>query len=111
MLSRYIYANTDVIRNKRVLELGAGLGLPSMVATRCKANFVLATDQKLAIPLLRENIELNVLDFTKIKVIPLDWQNDLLNETFDVSLFNDHSRQIMLPPLLHSRFIQLTNFR
>lgn len=40
-----------------VLELGAGLGLPAIVATAAGARLVIATDLPGVLPLLRENIE------------------------------------------------------
>lgn len=42
-LSLYLSANSHLVQGKQVLELGSGLGLPSMVATHLGAD-VLATD-------------------------------------------------------------------
>jgi predicted nicotinamide N-methyase len=45
--------NDSEINNKKVLEIGAGVGLCSIVATLCGAKSVLATDLDPLIPLLR----------------------------------------------------------
>lgn len=42
-LSQYLCVNPDIVKNQRVLELGCGLGLPSLVASHLGGN-VLATD-------------------------------------------------------------------
>lgn len=89
VLARYIAAHDDIVRGQRVIELGAGLGLPSLVSSRCGANFVRATDQSLAIPLLLENIEANFKSNDKIEVTSLDWRTDRPNERFDVILGAD----------------------
>ena len=42
-LSQYLCEHPDIVKNKKVLELGCGLGLPSLVASHLGAE-VLATD-------------------------------------------------------------------
>ena len=44
LLSEYLLKHPDLIRNKRVVELGCGLGLPSFAAHFAGAGFVLPTD-------------------------------------------------------------------
>ena len=43
-LSDYFSARPDLVRDKRVLELGAGAALPSLVCCKLKARYVLITD-------------------------------------------------------------------
>jgi predicted nicotinamide N-methyase len=43
-LARYILDNPDVVRGKRVLDIGAGSGLVALAAARCGAAHVLAAD-------------------------------------------------------------------
>eukprot|EP00927_Polykrikos_kofoidii_P080321 TRINITY_DN77197_c0_g1_i1.p1 TRINITY_DN77197_c0_g1~~TRINITY_DN77197_c0_g1_i1.p1 ORF type:complete len:298 (-),score=47.45 TRINITY_DN77197_c0_g1_i1:23-916(-) len=45
---------------RRVIELGAGLGLPSLVAQKLGAKEVVATDMAVNLDLLRQNIGLNI---------------------------------------------------
>ena len=59
VLSNYLIANSGLIRNKNVLELGAGTGLCSIVASNLKAKKVIATDRASVLHVLEENIDLN----------------------------------------------------
>ena len=63
-----------------VLELGAGLGYASIVASRCGFRRVLATDGDAAlIPMLRSNVARNVLtesDSVTVEVAPLWWGDE-----------------------------------
>ena len=58
MFSHWILSNEDLFRDKRVLELGAGCGLPGMSAHLAGGKAVL-TDMGIAVNHLRKNIELN----------------------------------------------------
>jgi predicted nicotinamide N-methyase len=84
-LCHYLLDNVDVIFNKRVLEIGCGLGLPSLVAVKIGAQNVLATDlisDALSHVLLNsklnqlsQNLDTKILDWRKstIEVImPFD---------------------------------------
>ncbi|KAK6013715.1 hypothetical protein OSTOST_20944, partial [Ostertagia ostertagi] len=75
VLSEYLVTHPDLVRGHRVLELGAGLGLPSIVAAKLSAKRVMATDQPLAISLLRENIIANLREeeMSAVSIVPLDW--------------------------------------
>ncbi|EYC01865.1 hypothetical protein Y032_0104g3644 [Ancylostoma ceylanicum] len=76
VLSEYLVRN-NVVRGRRVLELGAGTGLPSIVAAKLSALHVTATDQPMALPLLRQNLEANLNEeqLSAVTVLPLDWTN------------------------------------
>merc|ERR1719376_895197 len=68
------------MREKRVLEVGAGTGLASLIAARCEASSVLATDLKdqAVLDLLQRNITRNAsLADGKVSVMPLDFNDDL----------------------------------
>ena len=73
-LARWLYTRRRLLPGLRVLELGCGLALPSVVAAKCGAAQVHATD---SLPALTEHVEVNarangcgngieayVLDFT-----------------------------------------------
>ncbi|CAJ0600119.1 unnamed protein product [Cylicocyclus nassatus] len=76
VLSEYLLRN-DIVRDRRVLELGAGLGLPSIVAAKLFAFHVTATDQPSALSLLHQNLEANLdqKQMSTVAVAPLDWTN------------------------------------
>uniref|UniRef100_A0A0N5AZ44 Methyltransferase n=1 Tax=Syphacia muris TaxID=451379 RepID=A0A0N5AZ44_9BILA len=79
-----IYLLTILLYFLRVLELGAGLGLPSIIANKCGAKYVMSTDQQLAVDLLKENIGYNIPNAMNIAVSVLDWKNFKLDTTYDV---------------------------
>eukprot|EP00054_Salpingoeca_dolichothecata_P002295 m.22308 g.22308 ORF g.22308 m.22308 type:complete len:267 (+) comp12896_c0_seq1:567-1367(+) len=57
----------------KFLELGAGLGLPSLVAAKQGAQKVLVTDVDTVLPLIQRNIEENNLPGHQITCRALDW--------------------------------------
>ncbi|KAK6057706.1 hypothetical protein COOONC_04738, partial [Cooperia oncophora] len=75
VLSEYLNTHVELVRDRRVLELGAGVGLPSIIAAKLSASKVLATDQPSAISLLRENLIANLREeeMTAASTVPLDW--------------------------------------
>ena len=54
-LAKWLYARRDLVKGRRILELGCGLALPSILAAKCGAH-VVATDE---LPALLEHIRLN----------------------------------------------------
>ena len=59
-LARYLSTNTDLVVGKRVLELGAGLGLCGMVAHHLGAETVVLTDaDTITLQKMRSNLETN----------------------------------------------------
>uniref|UniRef100_F1L941 Protein FAM119A n=1 Tax=Ascaris suum TaxID=6253 RepID=F1L941_ASCSU len=89
VLANYIASHAELIVGRSVLELGAGLGLPSIVAAELGARSVDATDQPLAIPLLAENVKRNSPSNALIKVFPLHWQTDRPKHPYQVVLGAD----------------------
>ncbi|XGW16475.1 hypothetical protein V3C99_001717 [Haemonchus contortus] len=77
VLSNYLVAHTELVRGRRVLELGAGIGLPSIMAAKLSAKEVTATDQPSALSLLEENLIANLDDseMSTVTTLPLDWTN------------------------------------
>jgi predicted nicotinamide N-methyase len=67
VLAQHLHSLT--LRGARVLELGAGTGLPGLAAARLGAHVTL-TDRPRALPLLRRNAEHNGLAVT---VLELEW--------------------------------------
>lgn len=66
---------------KKILEIGAGLGLPSLVAASCGHEVTASDLEELALKLLKYSAKENSLN---IKTILLDWRNPKLEEKFDI---------------------------
>uniref|UniRef100_A0A914W7S7 Uncharacterized protein n=1 Tax=Plectus sambesii TaxID=2011161 RepID=A0A914W7S7_9BILA len=77
ILARYVATHRQLVVAKRVLELGAGTGLPSMAAVHAGASSVIATDIPSAIDLLQGNIARNVPSNSPVTVRPLIWGRPL----------------------------------
>ena len=78
----------DVVRGKRVVELGAGAGLAGLACKVLGAARVVLTDLPENLPLLQRNAARNGLD--DVVVAPFDWLTPTtLGERFDVVLAAD----------------------
>lgn len=82
------------VRGKTILELGAGSGLPSLVAAEKQAKLVVCTDYPDE-PLI-DNIRYNLRNYQNAKVIGYKWGDDVapllqLNEgkKFDILILSD----------------------
>jgi len=86
-LSNFLQANSKWIENKKILEIGAGIGLPSFsIAT--KASEVLITDQANdAVDLMQENI--NYLNLINVHAACIDWNYFPTYITADTILLSD----------------------
>ena len=69
VLAHHVHCMAQVLRGARVVELGAGTGLPGLAAARLGAHVTL-TDRARALPLLRRNAECNGLE---VAVLELEW--------------------------------------
>jgi len=92
VLSHWLSENPTKIRGKRVLELGSGVGLVSIVAAKFGASHVVATDgDDKSVDLTRENVEANACAHL-VHLRKLLWGKEQENEnlgTFDVILGSD----------------------
>lgn len=77
------------LRGKRVLELGAGTGLPGLIAALLGAEVTL-TDKKALLQGLQRNVTANNLE-TRVTVEELEWGNDCshLSPPLDIVLMSD----------------------
>ncbi|CAD5124134.1 DgyrCDS12435 [Dimorphilus gyrociliatus] len=73
VLGEYLHKNPDLVRNKSIIEVGAGTGLPGMIACRLDAAEVVLTDRSLALDSLKKNVEVNSLNESIISVRELEW--------------------------------------
>lgn len=87
-LARWIKINSPLFEGKTVLELGAGLGLPGLVAAIAGAREVVQTDYvEEAVRLARQSAHLNNL--SQVRNVVADWRSFPLTEQFDLIIGSD----------------------
>lgn len=89
-MCKYIQENQTEFKGKRVLELGAGVGVIGLLCASYGADITL-TDCDALIPLLEKNIEANTQEGFKIRAKSYLWGSDAssLQPPFDVIIAND----------------------
>ena len=78
VLSKYLETIKHVIKNKTVLEVGAGTGAVGVCAAVLEARHVLITDQDNLVEFMKHNIDLNkkvINPNCNIEAHPLVWGN------------------------------------
>lgn len=70
-LSTFLQQNIGLVNNKSVLEIGAGIGLPSFSVAQYVADLVITDYAANAVELMQKNIE--YVGFKNIKAIVADW--------------------------------------
>jgi predicted nicotinamide N-methyase len=98
-LAEFLAELPEIVRGKKVLELGCGLGLPSLVASYLGAK-VLATDYH---PDVEEYFRRNCRHSSiQCDYKRLNWREDSLQEKFDVVIGSDvlyeskHAREVAM---------------
>ena len=80
VLARYLYAHPELVRGKRVVELGAGAGAAGLVCAALGATHVSLTDEPDALPLLSDNVARNesagALGGCSLAVLPCSWGDE-----------------------------------
>ncbi|OQR96905.1 hypothetical protein THRCLA_07131 [Thraustotheca clavata] len=91
LLAEYVHANKDLVANKRVLELGAGTGLVSLVAQIAGATNVVATDGDVEVvkEILAWNIANNAKADGNVKAASLFWGNSTSSAAFQEQFGKD----------------------
>jgi len=105
-MAEYFWENTS-FGEKRILELGAGLGLVGIVAAAKGAEVVQTDFIPEALQLAEENAKINHI--TKIERVLADWRKFPLDERFDLIIGSDILYEPTLHPFLKEIF--LTNLK
>jgi predicted nicotinamide N-methyase len=104
-ICEFLSLHPGIYRGKKVLELGAGLGLPSLLCAR-EADSVLCTDLSAdAMGYARASADLNGLNNVNCRVI--DWTEDCAGMSTEVLLLSDIN---YAPESFASIFQLLENF-
>ena len=83
----FLQTETHYIKGKRVLEIGAGVGLPSFVIAKHSSEIIISDYATDAITLLEKNIK--HLGLSNAKAMCLDWNHFPSDITADVILLSD----------------------
>ena len=86
-LCEVIAAEPSLIKNKKVLELAAGLGLPSLLAAQFAKEVIASDYMEEAVGMMKRSASHNGLKNMQCRVI--DWNSPDANLTADVLLLSD----------------------
>lgn len=75
-LARYLCDHPELVRGRRAVELGAGIGLVGAAAAALGASCSVITDCGAALPLLERNRELLAKDGIKVEAAQVEWGSD-----------------------------------
>jgi predicted nicotinamide N-methyase len=86
-LSEYVLENRHYFRNKRLLELGSGLGLCGIAATKAGADVLFTDYDEDALKMTEANF---IRNFNRAPAVELfDWREPLMKHRFDVIIASD----------------------
>lgn len=86
-LSKFLLQQPYYVQNKNVLELGAGLGLPSIVAAAYASSVVCSDKEGEAVAAIKKSADHNQL--ANFSTLQLDWSTLPADEKTDVLLLSD----------------------
>eukprot|EP00029_Vermamoeba_vermiformis_P003270 TRINITY_DN13664_c0_g1_i1.p1 TRINITY_DN13664_c0_g1~~TRINITY_DN13664_c0_g1_i1.p1 ORF type:complete len:243 (+),score=18.38 TRINITY_DN13664_c0_g1_i1:22-729(+) len=111
LLCHYIKQNKEIFKNKSLIELGAGTGLPSLYASHYCGSPLFVTDgNDEVLDVLNQNVALNITDKDRLQTMKLYWENKTdmdaalkttNNKGFDIILGADiiYTQEAVLPLL------------
>jgi len=86
-ITAFLMENIHFVESKTVLEIGAGIGLPSFTISNYAAKLIISDHSTDAIKLIERNIE--YLTLTHAKAMLLDWNDFPENLTADTIILSD----------------------
>ena len=106
-LSDYLHANPQLIKNKIVLELAAGLGLPSIYAALHAKKVISSDYAPAALDLINESANLN--GFSNLECRLIDWHHYPTELQADVVLMSDVNYEPAQFEVLHNLITTLVH--
>lgn len=73
VLAQYLWFNREHIKGKRILEIGAGTGLPGIVAALLGSRVTLSDSSPLGLKHCQRNVEANGLTANEVPVVGISW--------------------------------------
>ncbi|XP_060700508.1 methyltransferase-like protein 23 isoform X1 [Hemiscyllium ocellatum] len=73
VLAQYVWFSRNTLRGKTILEIGAGAGLPGIVAAKCGANVILSDSAELPNCLDNCRLSCQINNLEDVPVIGLTW--------------------------------------
>ncbi len=104
-LCEFITANTTYIQNKTVLELAAGLGLPSLLSALYSTHVIASDYLHEAVAFIKQSADINHLQNIQCRLI--DWNRIDESITCDVLLLSDIN---YAPVAFDQLFLVIQNF-
>jgi predicted nicotinamide N-methyase len=86
-LSSYLEKELQLVEGKKVLEIGAGIGLPSLTVAHVAESMIISDHAPEAVKLMEKNIE--YLGLSNAKALCLDWNHFPDEIKADVVLLSD----------------------
>ena len=86
-MADFLEAELPYIKNKRVLEIGSGIGLPSFAIAKHVSEIIISDYATEAVELIEKNIK--YLGLTNAKALCLDWNHFPTNIKAEVVLLSD----------------------
>lgn len=86
-LCNYVLQHPDLTKNKTVLELAAGLGIPSFFVASAASSVICSDLNEEAVAIMKQSIELQGL--SNVTSMVLDWQNKTKFPTAEVVFLSD----------------------
>lgn len=89
-MSTFLLENTELFRGKSILEIGCGLGLPTLVAGEYAASIRCTDYMEEAIQFAKENYLLNHASLGPVQFELLDWRENVTStEKYDIIIASD----------------------
>jgi len=106
-MAEFLIEHSHLLLNKKVLELAAGLGLPSLIAARYAATVCCSDHAADARAVVQESVAYNAL--TNVEVRQLDWQQLPSKVNADIVLMSDVNYEPAMFETLYNILHRLLN--
>ncbi|MEI8073161.1 MAG: methyltransferase domain-containing protein [Bacteroidota bacterium] len=87
VLTNFLLDHPDLIKNKSVVEIAGGLGLPSLFASRLASNVICSDYDAKAVAFIEDNIALNGI--RNMVAAQIDWTDFPSTLEFDLLILSD----------------------